>query len=263
MENKRVLNHPKVELFDITIDNVTMADAVETVWSWLDTNDRRYVVTPNVDHVLRYTKDPEFVSAYKKASLVIPDGMPLIWSSRLLGTPLKERVTGSDLFPLLCERSAKEGRRIFFLGSMPGVAELAEKNLQKRYAGFKLCGFYSPPFGFEKNPAENEKIVKMLNDTRAEILMVALGAPKQEKWTFHHLDKTCVNAALCIGASIDFEAGVIKRAPEWMRGIGMEWIWRLMHDPKRLWKRYLIEDLPFFSILAREFAKSLRGKKQL
>lgn len=246
--------HPRVKMFGMAIDKVDMEQAVETIWSWMDAPEGRYVVTPNIDHVLRFQKDKEFAQIYHEAALVIPDGMPIVWSSRLLGEPLKERVTGSDLFPRICELAAKEDRGVFFLGSMPGVAELAAENLKKRYPGFRLAGFYAPPFGFEKDPAENRKIVEMINASKAEILFVALGAPKQEKWTHRYLPHLeTVKAALCVGASIDFEAGVVKRAPHWMRNVGLEWLWRVLNDPKRLWKRYLVDDLPFVGLLLKEW----------
>ncbi len=245
----------KVEMFGISIDNVSMIEALKIIWSWLDGSGKHFVTTPNVDHVIRLKKDPEFAAIYKDASLVIADGMPLIWSSKLLGKPLKERVAGSDLFPLLCELSARDGRSVYFLGSMPGVAEKAAENLAKRFPGFNMAGCYSPPFGFEKSEEHNELIVRKINESGADILFVALGAPKQEKWTHKYLPLLNVKAALCVGASIDFEAGVIQRAPEWMQKTGFEWLWRVFQDPKRLWKRYLIEDMPFFGMLLKEMFK--------
>ncbi len=252
---------PKIELFGISIDNVTMAETLEEVWGWLEFEGKHYVVTPNVDHILRLQKDEEFQKIYRGASLVIADGMPLVWASRLLGKPLKERVTGSDLFPQLCRLAAFDGKDVFFLGSMPGVAELAAKNLAKRFPGFRMAGCYSPPFGFEKNPEENKKIIRKINESKAPILFIALGAPKQEKWIYRHMNDLNIKAAFCIGASIDFEAGVVKRAPEWMGKLGLEWLWRLASDPKRLWRRYLIEDMGFLGLFLKEWLHVKKSKK--
>ncbi len=249
-----------IHLFGVRIDNVDMTEALEVVWSWLQGDRPRYAVTPNVDHFMRLRKDSEFREIYRNASLVIADGMPLVWASKLMGNPLKERVAGSDLFPLLCERTAREGRGVYFLGSMPGVAERAGESLAGKFPGFRLSGCYSPPFGFENDEDENQRIVKKINDSGADILFVALGAPKQEKWTFRHISRLKVKAVLCVGASIDFEAGVIQRAPEWISSLGIEWLWRLLQDPKRLWKRYLLEDMPFLGILIRKVYKRSRKK---
>lgn len=253
---------PRVELFGISIDNVNFQEALEEAWSWLKAPGQHYLTTPNVDHVLRLQKDEEFRKIYSGASLVTADGMPIVWTSKLLGQPLKERVAGSDLFPELCRLSAQNDVGVYFLGSMPGVAELAAENLKKRYPGFRLAGFYSPPFGFEKDAAENEKILQKINESKAPILFVALGAPKQEKWTYRYLNRLeYVKAAFCIGASIDFAAGVVKRAPAWVGKIGLEWLWRLASDPKRLWKRYLIEDTAFIGLFLKEFFSLNRSKK--
>lgn len=253
---------PQLDLFGITIDNVTMEEALQEIWSWFDCGGKHYLTTPNVDHIVRLHKDKEFMNIYEGASLVIADGMPIVWASRLLGKPLKGRVAGSDLFPQLCRLAAFDGKGVFFLGSMPGVAEKAAENLKKRYPGFKLAGCYSPPFGFEKNPQENEKIIKMINDSRAPILFVALGAPKQEKWTYRYMHALNIKAAFCVGASIDFEAGVVKRAPAWVGQIGLEWLWRLFSDPKRLWRRYLVEDSAFISIFLKEWWKGFKSPKK-
>lgn len=258
---KRVGRFPQIELFGTTIDNVTMDETLQEIWSWFECEGKHYLTTPNVDHIIRLQKDEEFRKIYEGASLVIADGMPLVWASKLLGKPLKGRVTGSDLFPQLCRLAAFDSKDVFFLGSMPGVAEKAAENLKKRYPGFNLAGFYSPPFGFEKDPAENQKIINLINESKAPILFVALGAPKQEKWTYRHLDAINIKAAFCVGASIDFEAGVVKRAPAWVGKIGMEWLWRLVSDPKRLWRRYLVEDTAFLGLFIKEWLKGFRRDK--
>ena len=243
----------KVSLFGITMDNVTMDETLGRLREMLRGSGKHFVVTPNVDHLVRLHKDAEFRGIYKRASLVLADGMPVLWGSRLLGRPLKERVAGSDLMIPACRLAAETGARAYFLGSMPGVAEKAIAKLQKEFPNLQIAGHYSPPFGFEKNPEENRRIVSMINESRTDILFVALGAPKQEKWIDAHLKELNIKVGLCIGAGLDFIAGAVTRAPEWMRKTGLEWFWRLMSDPGRLWKRYLIEDMLFIKIFLAEW----------
>ena len=243
----------KVRLFDIDMDNVDMAGALQTIDRLISGGGKHFVVTPNVDHVVRLHEDAEFMGIYRRASLVLADGMPVIWASKLFGKPLKERVAGSDLMVPLCKLAAEKGYSIYLLGSDPGVGEICAGKLKEMFPSVRVAGIYSPPYGFEKNEEENRKIVRQINEAKPDILFVALGAPKQEKWTAKHIDQIPIKLALCVGASPDFIAGTMKRAPVWMRGIGLEWFWRLIQDPKRLWKRYFIEDAKFLRILFKEW----------
>ncbi len=249
---------PSIELFGVKIHNLTMPEVIQRIETWFADEKKHYLTTPNVDHIVQLQKDVEFQEAYQGASLVIPDGMPVIWASRLLGIPLKERVTGSDLFPLVCGLAAREGRRLFLLGAKPGVAEIAARNLTGKFPGIQIAGWYSPPFGFENDLEENQKIVNLINESNSEILFVALGAPKQEKWVARYLSKVKAKVAFCVGAALDFEAGVLKRAPSWMQKMGFEWLWRLGQDPKRLWKRYLVEDMLFLKLFLRQWFQKIK-----
>ena len=244
----------RISLFGITIDNVTMEQALERIRRLLeDGKGRHYVVTPNVDHVVRLYKDAAFRQVYAGAALVIPDGMPLIWASRPLGRPLRARVTGADLLPSVCALAAKTGKTVFLFGAPPGVAERAARNLQARYPGLKIAGTYSPPMGFERHSTENRIAIAHINRAQPDILAIGLGAPKQELWIAQHHKLLNFGVALCIGAAIDFAAGALERAPQWMQDSGFEWLWRLIQDPKRLWKRYLVDDMAFARIVAREW----------
>lgn len=244
----------RTSLFGIAIDNLTMAETIDAIGRLLKEGRRRhFVVTPNVDHVVRLQWDTAFRNAYADAAIACADGMPLIWASRLLGQPLKERVTGADLLPAVCGMAAASGASVYLLGGQEGVGELAAKNLSARYPGLKIAGTYSPPLGFERDPEEQRRIAARINRARPDILAVGLGAPKQELWTAahrHHLD---FGVALCIGAAADFAAGTLERAPRWMQQHGLEWLWRLAREPKRLWKRYLVDDMAFAGIVAREW----------
>ena len=227
---------------NIEIDNLTMKETLKAINKLIRENQNAYVVTPNVDHLVQLDKDKELQDAYANASLILADGKPLLWIARWYHTPIKEKISGSDLFPLLCKMAAYKGYKMFFLGAAEGVAVKAAENLSKKYKGLQVAGTYSPPFGFDKNKAEVEKIVKIIKEANPEILIVGLGCPKQEKFMYHYCKKLNVPISLGLGACFDFEAGKIKRAPRWMSNHGLEWLFRITQDPKRMTKRYLIDD---------------------
>jgi len=243
-----------VGLFGIAIDNVTMAQALECLrMLLLDERGHHYVVTPNVHHIVRLRRDARFRQAYAGAALVLADGMPLVWASRSLGRPLKMRVTGADLLPYVCEMAASLDKSVFLLGGGDGVAERAADNLRLAYPRLQVAGTYSPPMGFERDPAEERRIVERINGAHPDVLAIGLGAPKQELWIAAHRDELHFRVALCIGAALDYVAQTLKRAPHWMQSRGLEWLWRLVHEPRRLWKRYLVEDLAFASVVLEEW----------
>lgn len=242
-----------INIFGIRIDNLTLEEACNQILKFVENREvHKYVVTPNVDHIVKIHKDKEFLHIYKNASLVLADGMPLVWASRILKKPLKEKVSGSDLFPVLCEKATRKKMRLFFLGGQEGVAQKAAEVLKNKYPKIKIVGVYSPPFGFEKDETENRKIINMINHAKPDILFVGLGAPKQEKWIYRHLKELNVPVSLGIGASFDFVAGTKKRAPVWMQKAGLEWFWRFCLEPRRLFKRYFIDDVKFIYLFLRE-----------
>ncbi len=236
-----------VTIAGVSINNVASDEAISTIVGWIENHTApRYVVTPNVDHIMRLQHDNEFKEIYQNADLVVADGMPLIWVSKYFGSALCERVTGSDLFPKLCVIAAERKYKLFFLGGDPGVAEKAKEVLVKQNQGLIVVGCYCPPFGFEKDENENKKIVEIIKMAKPDLLFVGLGAPKQEKWIFKHYKSMHVPVTIGIGISFSFAAGIVKRAPVWMQNAGLEWLWRLIMEPRRLWKRYLIDDMKFF-----------------
>lgn len=222
------------------IDNYTFNEALQKAEKLILGNEFHYIVTPNVDHIVQLEKNEKFQQAYNASSMTLVDGQPLIWISNYLNRPIKEKISGSDFFPALCELAAEKKYRIFLLGAGEGVAEKAKKNLEKKYSGVIISGVYSPPYGFENDYNEVQKINNMINESNTQILAVGLGAPKQELYLFDRwLKKDLnVNLALGIGATIDFEAGNVKRAPKWMQNNGLEWTFRLFQEPGRLFKRY-------------------------
>ena len=246
------MNGDRINLCGVWIDNVTMREAVERVDGMVRQRRPSYVVTPNVDHLVKLQKDPEFMAVYRSAGLVLADGMPLLWAGNFLGTPFKAKVSGSDLLVDICAMVAERGYRVFFLGGRPGAAEKAKANFEKRLPGIQIVGTYSPPMGFEKDEPENRKIAGMIRAAKPDILLVGLGAPKQEKWISKYHQELGVPVCIGIGVSFEFVAGIVKRAPMVMQRTGLEWFWRLAMEPKRLWKRYLIEDMAFFGLLFRQ-----------
>lgn len=239
----------RIKFMNTEIDNLTMDETLEAINDLIMKKQNSYVVTPNVDHIVQLERDSELKEVYDNASLILTDGKPLLWIAKLYKTPIKEKISGSDLFPKVCELAAKNGYTMFFLGAAEGVAAKAAKNLEKKYKGLNVVGTYSPPFGFEKDEKEMNKIIEMIHIAKPQILIVGLGCPKQEKFMYHNCEKLNVPISFGLGASLDFEAENIKRAPEWMSDHGLEWLFRITQDPKRMAKRYLINDTKILGLV--------------
>lgn len=251
----------KTRLLGCTIDTLRLEGAVEQLLDWSAEADApcRYVVTPNVNHVVLLEDHRGLQSAYADAAMVLADGMPLILASRLLRRGLPERVAGSDLVPALLAaanaRGARDGNqelRLFLLGAMPGVAARAAQNIERQWPHVRVVGTLSPPLGFERDEVENEKILAAIAEARPNVLAVGLGAPKQELWVHANRHRIAGCVALCIGASIDFLAGEKPRAPRWMRAAGIEWLHRIASEPRRLVGRYWRDARVFPRLLWRE-----------
>jgi N-acetylglucosaminyldiphosphoundecaprenol N-acetyl-beta-D-mannosaminyltransferase len=250
------MTSPRVSLFGIEIDAVCMSQAVERVYGWLreEATSCRYVVTPNVDHTVILQHHVELRRAYEGAGLVLADGFPVVWASRLVRRPLPELVPGSDLVPaLFAVAEARGGAKIFLLGAAPGVADRAASCIEQRWPAVKVVGTYSPPLGFERDEAENARIIEMVNEAKPDILVLGFGAPKQELWIAKHHDKLQAKCALCVGATIDFLAGEKRRAPAWMRRLRLEWFHRLATEPRRLATRYARDAWVFPQLVWREW----------
>ncbi len=256
-----------VRILDQTIDNVTIGDVLLRVEAHISSDRFAYCVTPNVDHIMKLRRDPEFRAIYDGADLRVPDGVPLLWAARLLGTPLRARVNGTDLFERLCAHAADHGWSVFLLGGAGDTAEQAAATLARRHPSLRVAGTHSPRMGFEHDPAACKRICDAVRASGADILFVGLGAPKQERWIFEHGAGCGVHFAVGVGVSFSFVAGAIPRAPLWMQRGGLEWLWRLTQEPDRLWKRYLVDDLPFLWLVAKQrlqppaLTPSLRGNR--
>ncbi len=233
-----------------------MSETVARIQAWVEQDEYacRYVVTPNVDHVVMVQHNAELRQVYQDAALVLADGAPVIVASRLVNKPLPERVAGSDLCPALCAAATSERPlRIYLLGAAPGVAARAAERITARWPAVQVVGTYSPPLGFEKDPIEVDKILAQIRAARPDVLMVGLGAPKQELWVHQHRHQIQAKVALCIGATIDFLAGERRRAPRWMQRLGLEWLHRVASEPRRLFRRYARDAWVFPQLLWHEW----------
>lgn len=231
----------RINIAGTHIDKYSFDEVVEIIVDHaISGSPPEYVVTPNAQHILTLQKDAHFREIYSKAFLVVPDGVPLLWAARFLQTPLKGRVNGTDLFEKLCAIAASKQLKIFLLGGRPGAADNAAKVLQARHPGLKIVDTYCPPYGFESNTAELALINAQIKDAAPHILFVGLGAPKQENWIYANYQQLKVPISIGIGVSFEMVAGMVKRAPVWMQKSGLEWLFRLIVEPKRLWQRYVV-----------------------
>ncbi|RYF07416.1 MAG: glycosyltransferase, partial [Deltaproteobacteria bacterium] len=230
---------------------LSFATALQAVDELVEARQGGYVVTPNVDHVCLAETSLELRDAYFAANLSLADGMPLIWLARLMKTPLPEKISGSDLLLPLLERAAHRGWGVYFLGGMPGIGEAAADKLRSQIPGLNIVGTLSPPLGFERDPAQNSSVLQAIAAARPQLLMVALGCPKQELWMHQHAAHFAPAVAFGIGATLDFVAGKVRRAPSWMSQAGLEWVYRLAQEPRRMASRYLVRDRAILRIALR------------
>lgn len=250
-------NKQRIDLFGVKIDPLTMKESVVTVLDWIDQKktDCKFVITPNVDHIVQVQTNVALQVAYQKAALVVTDGRPVVWAAKLLGVNIPETVPGSDLVPAIFDYAQATGKsiKVFLLGAMPGVADQAKVFIAQQWSVVNVVGTFSPDFGFDKNAIESQKICDLVNASGAELLVLGLGAPKQELWVTKYAGSLAVEVALCVGATIDFLAGEKPRAPMWMRKSGLEWLHRMLSEPKRLAKRYTIDAIVFPKIVYKEW----------
>lgn len=238
----------RMKFMNTYVDNVTEAEAIQHIEYCINNRIIGHVITPNVDQIVRIEKDTCFKRICDNAELLLVDGHPLMWISKWYKKPIKEKICGSDLVPHLCKVAAEKGYRIFLLGAAEGVAAKAADNLRKEISNIQIAGVYSPPFGFEKDKEEIEHINNMLKESKADLLFVGMGVPKQDIFIYENMNKYQIPMSFSIGATIDFIAGKQKRAPRWMTNHGIEWLYRLFSDPKRMFKRYIIDDMQILKL---------------
>lgn len=255
----------QVSLFGMTIDRLTLDEATCRVLDWAAAPAEgpcKFVVTPNVDHVVMFRQRTDLREAYRKASLVLADGAPVIAAARLIGRSLPERVAGSDLTPAVLGGAGANDRpplRVFLLGAGPGIAEQAARRISAQHAAVNVVGTHCPPLGFEMNERETDRALAAVAAARPDLLIVGLGAPKQELWVSQHQERLEAKVALCVGATIDFLAGHKQRSPIWMQRVGLEWAHRLASEPRRLAARYARDAWIFPQIVWQEYRGAASG----
>ncbi len=235
-------------LLGIEIDNLSLEELLREMRSG-------FVVTPNVNHVMLMHRDSSFREAYRSADYHLCDSQILMNVSRWLGKPIRQKISGSDLLPAFYHYHWDNPEvRIFLLGAEEGVGAIAMDKINQMVGRQIVVDTYSPPWGFEHDPIEGQKICELVMQSDATVLVLGFGTPKQEKWFYHYrsqIERT-IDLTFAIGTTINFEAGHAPRAPKWMRSAGLEWLYRLCREPRRLWRRYLLDALPFLKLVLRE-----------
>lgn len=259
---KKIDNKSVIDFLGIRLNNMTADEILDHVDYCIQRRKPCQIVGINVDQALRVLEDRYSKEIFDNAELVFTDGKPIIWMAKGLKRPIVEKVSGPDLMLLLCERAEKKQYKIFLLGCAEGVAANAANQLKIMYPGLQCVGTYSPPFGFEKDPVEMHKIIEMLKNSGADQLFVGMGSPKQDIFIYENMDEYQIPVSYSMGAAIDFIGGSVKRAPKWMSNIGLEWFHRMMQNPKRLVKRYLVDDQRIFGYY-RKFKKKEKAAGRL
>lgn len=242
----------RISILGVEIDALTIDGAIDAFRHAIAGRTPRLALAVNVDVCMKIQRDSELRRVFQQADLVFIDGTPMMWAARFLGRPMPGRVSGSDFVPAFCAAAAREGYSIFLLGGAPGIAEAARRSLERHSGALRVAGVYVPPLGFERDDQENARIVRMVRQARPDVLLAAFGCPKQEKWLFRFREELQVPISMGVGSTFDYLAGRLRRAPLWMQKAGIEWTYRLMQEPRRLWKRYLIDDVPFVYHVVRQ-----------
>ncbi|MFB3785906.1 MAG: WecB/TagA/CpsF family glycosyltransferase [bacterium] len=240
-----------LRLFDLPIRDATLPEAVEWLVHAPAPPPGRKVYFVNAHGVNMMRSNRQYREALRRADGLFADGTGMRWAARALGRRLRDNVNGTDLYPLLCPALQKRGWRIFLLGAQPGIAEQMRERTVAQYPGLNICGTHHGHF----LPEENDRIIHLIRESKTDLLLVAMGIPKQELWLDRHLEATGARAGLGVGGLFNFYSGTIPRAPLWMRRAGLEWLHRLYQEPGRLWKRYLIGNGRFLRLVVQEWMK--------
>ena len=244
----------RVQIASASIHPITAAQAIQWTLASLETPQPQYVVTANVDHIVRLENPGEFREAYSRADLAIADGKPVVWLSHIQGQSLPARITGVDLFESVCASSDRHNIRLYMLGSTPARSLDAARNLQASHPNLQIVGRFT---GLISNETTSE-VVEGIRDAKPNLVAVCLGSPKQENWVYRHLDVLPPAVYLCIGGTIDIVSKHVRRAPHWIQDLGLEWMYRLIQEPKRLWRRYMQDDRHFLGIVFRQSRRRLQ-----
>lgn len=250
------MSRDRIRVGDLFVDNTTIEEAaafaIERARQRQQHSSPALLMSVNAQSVLIASESPRYAEILNTSALSIADGMSVVLVSRLLGIPLQDRVAGVDLVEQVCKRCADHRLSVYFLGGRPGSGYLAAEVLRRRYPGLMVAGFDCPPYGFENSPFENARILQRIRNAAPDILFVALGIPKQEYWVADNASSLGVAIAMPVGGAFELIAALVPRAPRWLQSIGMEWLFRLVMEPRRLWRRYLIGNVHFVALVARQ-----------
>jgi len=241
-----------MEILGVNIDVTNLPDAVRTIEEWIESRYKTYVCIAPVATIMDCQRDKDYMKVINMAGMATPDGMPLVWTGRLRGKHKINRTYGPDLMNALCDISLDKGYRHYFYGGTKEANEILVKNLKERFPGLIVAGHYAPPFRSGNN-REDGQVLEEINNSRADILWVGLGSPKQDYWMYHHREQLNVPVMVGVGAAFDYMAGIKKQAPRWMQRTGLEWFFRLCSEPKRLWKRYMFGNSKFIYLLFQDW----------
>ncbi len=248
--------HQRVNILGVGVSAINMAMALDTIDGWIVRREANYVTITGVHGVMESQVDVDVRRIHNQAGMVAPDGMPLVWLGRLSGHNHVDRVYGPDLMLALCDRSTTKGYRHYFYGGDDGVPELLKSKLVNRFPGLNVVGTFSPPFR-ALSDEEDEKIVEDINDAEPDIVWVGLSTPKQERWMAAHVNRLKAPVLIGVGAAFDFHTGLKMQAPRWIQRGGLEWLFRLLTEPRRLWRRYLRNN-PLFILMILQQALGLK-----
>ncbi len=254
-----MINTNRIPFLNTYVDNLTTAEAKTCVDQLINVEGHHYVVTPNSDIVVKMQDDAELKRICEEADLILTDGQIVVKLSHKTKYPIKERVCMTDFVWEVCDLASEKGYKVFLFGGKEDVLEKATVQIMKKYPTLNIVDSYSPPFGFEANEKQLAYANERIKKSKADILIVFLGCPKQEKFIAKNKDTYCVPVSITMGGCVDFIAGKVKRAPVWMQRSGLEWFYRFLQEPKRMFKRYFIEDVRIFW-LVKKFNK--RGKNR-
>lgn len=241
----------RVDVLGVGVSTVDQTMALDEITRWIDTGERHYVCVTGVHGVMESQRDPELKAVHNASGLTVPDGMPMVWAGHRAGADWMDRVYGPDLMLGVLERAAERGWSSFLYGGKEGVPELLARKLAERIPGVKIAGSYSPPFR-PLTETEDAEIVDRVNDSGAELVWVGLSTPKQERWMAAHRERLNAPALFGVGAAFDFHAGLVPQAPPWMQRNGLEWFFRLTKEPRRLWRRYLVNNPAYLRAVRRD-----------
>ncbi len=247
------MNSDRANILDVQVSRFDLDETMQQFSYAIENGNKLRVAVTPVNCILWARKNERLKSLYNGADIVTADGVPVVWASRLLNAPIRGRVTGLDLLPEFSAIASKKGYRFFLLGAAEGVADQLAGTLQKQNPELQIAGTYSPSFTETFSDSENEKMIDLINQSGADVLWVSLTAPKQDFWIAENFDQLNVSVAVGVGAAFDVVAGNIKRSPAWMQKAGLEWFYRLMKEPGRLSKRYLVEAPLFIPLIFKQF----------